>query len=116
MVHEDSGRLGAVRGAAWTVDIVGARGDTARVSKATLTVVGAVTIVQTIAVDKPTIALAGGAGTADQRKPLPGTSPNDACTQLCGGARKSSYRLELVLDVDGQNIAVQSSGAFECAY
>jgi hypothetical protein len=100
----------------WTVDIAGARGDTARVSKGTLTVVGAVTIVQSISVDKPSITLSGGAGTADQRKPLPGTSPNDACMQICGGASKNSYRLELVFDVDGQSIAVESSGSFNCSY
>jgi hypothetical protein len=100
----------------WTVDIAGARGDTARVSKATLTVVGAITIVQTFSVDKPTISLVAGAGSAEQRKPLPGTSPNTACTQICGGASKGSYRLELVFDVDGQSIAVESSGSFVCSY
>jgi hypothetical protein len=99
----------------WTVDIAGARGDTARVSKGTLTVVGAVTIVQNISVDKPTVALSGGAGSAEQRKPLPGTSPNDACMQICG-AGKSNYRLELVFEVDGRSIAVESSGSFVCAY
>lgn len=100
----------------WTVDIAGARGDTARVGKATLTVVGAVTIVQSIPVDKPTIALVDGAGTAEQRKPVPGTLPNDACAEICRSPDKGSYRLELVFDVDGQSIAVESSGSFGCSY
>jgi len=102
----------------WTVDISGVHGDTARVSKATLTVVGAVTIVQDFPVDKPTIALVAGAGSAEQRKPVPGTLPNAACTQICSMSSPTSrsYRLDLVFDVDGQSIAVQASGSFTCAY
>jgi hypothetical protein len=102
----------------WTVDISAAHGDTARVSKGTLTVVGAVTIVQDLIVDNPTIALVGGSGSADQRKPVPGTLPNAACTQVCPmvGSTKGTYRLDLVFDVDGQSIPVQASGDFQCAY
>ncbi len=97
----------------WTVDITGARGDTAQLTKATITVSSGTSIVQDFTVANPSIALVGGAGSADQRKPVAVVSPNSACSQMCGGA---TYRLDLVYAIDGQIIAVSQSGNFSCAY
>jgi hypothetical protein len=86
----------------WTVDITGARGSTARLTKATIAVSGSTSIVQDFTVDNPTISLAHGAGTADQRKPVAVVTP--------------TYRLDLAYDIDGQSIPTSKSGSFTCAY
>ena len=98
----------------WTVDITGARGDTARLTKATIVVNSASdSIAQDFTVANPTIPLADGAGSADQRKPVAAVSPNSACSSMCGDA---TYELGLVYEIDGQSIAVNESGDFMCAY
>jgi hypothetical protein len=97
----------------WTVDVTGARGNTARLTKATTTVSSSTSIVQDFTVDNPTVSLVAGAGSADQRKPVAVVSPNSACSDMCGGA---TYRLDLVYEVDGQIISVGKSGSFICAY
>ena len=100
--------------ATWTVDIAGARGTSAQLTKATVTVTGSSTIVQDFTVDNPTIALTNGAGSADQRKPINQRQPNTACDSMCSGG--VTYRLDLAYAIDGQTIAVSKSGSFSCAY
>ena len=97
----------------WTVDIAGARGDTARLDNATITVSDEASIVQEFTVENPIIPLVDGAGSAEQRKPIGGVTPNQACTQMCGGA---TFQLDLVFEIDGESIPVSESGAFSCAY
>jgi hypothetical protein len=77
-------------------------------------VAGPSTIVQDFTVDNPTISLANGAGSADQRKPLNQQQPNSACNSMCSGT--VTYRLDLLYAIDGQSIAVSKSGNFSCAY
>ncbi len=98
----------------WTVDITGARGDTAQLTKATITVSKGTSIVQDFTVANPTIPLVGGTGSASQRKPLDSVSTNQACSSMCGGG--ATYQLDLVFAIDGQSIPVSKSGAFSCAY
>jgi hypothetical protein len=99
---------------AWTVAITGASGSTALLTQATITVSSKTSsIVQDFTAANPTISLTGGAGSADQRKPVAVVSPNSACSSMCGGA---TYQLDLVYEVDGQSIAVSQSGSFTCAY
>jgi hypothetical protein len=98
----------------WTVDITGARGDTAQLTKATIVVSSdSASIAQEFTVANPTLPLAGGTGSADQRKPIAVVSPNSACSSMCGGA---TYQLDLVYEIDGRSIAVNESGDFMCAY
>jgi hypothetical protein len=100
--------------ATWTVEISGARGTTARLTQATVTVADKTNIVQELTVDNPTLALENGAVTADQRKPLTQQLPNTACESMCGGG--AAYQLDLVYEVDGQRIPVSKAGVFSCAY
>ena len=97
----------------WTVDITGATGASAQVSKATITVSKGTSIVQDFTVEQPTVSLVNGAGSADQRKALASVSPNQACSSMCSGA---TYQLELVFDINGQRIPASQTGAFSCAY
>jgi hypothetical protein len=97
----------------WSTDVTGATGNTARVTKATITVSKGTSIVQDFTLDNPTISLVGGAGSADQRKSLASISPNQACSSMCSGA---TYKLDLVFEIDGQTVAVSESGSFACAY
>jgi hypothetical protein len=100
----------------WTVDVSGARGKTVKVTSATITVSnGTASIVETLTVDKPTIALVDGAGSAEQRKPV-GSGPsedNQACRLMCKGA---TYRLDLTFDNDGQTFSTSASGSVSCSY
>jgi hypothetical protein len=98
----------------WTVEVAGARGTSAQLTKATVTVTGSSTIVQDFTVDNPTIALTNGAGSADQRKPTNQRQPNAACDSMCSGG--VTYRLDLVYAIDDQTIAVSKSGSFSCGY
>jgi hypothetical protein len=97
----------------WTVDITGAAGASAQVSKATITVSKGTSIVQDFTVEQPTVSLVNGAGSADQRKSLASVSPNQACSSMCSGA---TYQLELVFDINGQRIPASKTGTFSCAY
>jgi hypothetical protein len=97
----------------WTVDISGARGASAQLTSATITVSKGTSIVQSFTVANPTIPLVDGAGSASQRKPHETVLPNQACSSMCNGA---TYQLDLVFEVDGQSIALSKSGAFLCAY
>lgn len=97
----------------WTVDIAGARVATAQLTKAVATVTGKTTIVQDFIVDKPTITLVDGVGSADQRKSDKNKLSSSVCDSMCGG---STYQLDLVYEIDGQSIAVSNSGEFSCAY
>jgi hypothetical protein len=99
--------------AIWTVDITGARREAAQLTKATIAVSKGTSIVQDFTVDNPIIPLVGGAGNADQRKPLASVSPNQACSTMCSGA---TYQLDLVFEIDGQSISVSKPGDFSCAY
>jgi hypothetical protein len=100
----------------WTVDVSGARGKTVKVTSATITVSnGTSSIVENITVDKPTIALVDGAGSAEQRKPV-GSGPsedNQACLLMCKGA---TYRLDLTFDNEGQTFSTSASGSVSCSY
>ena len=99
----------------WTVDITGAEGNTAKLTKATITVTSTkstMSIVQDFDVTNPTVTLVDGAGSADQRKPIKTILPNLACSTMCGDG---TFELDLVYDVDGQSIPVSSSGDFTCA-
>jgi hypothetical protein len=97
----------------WTTDISGATGNTAQVTKATITVSKGTSIVQDFTLENPTIPLVGGAGSADQRKSLASVSPNQACSSMCSGA---TYQLDLAFEIDGQTVSVSASGSFSCAY
>jgi hypothetical protein len=97
----------------WTVDITGAAGASAQVTNATITVSKGTSIVQDFTVEKPTVALVNGAGSADQRKSLDSVSPNQVCSSMCSGA---TYQLNLVFDINGQSISASQAGAFSCAY
>lgn len=98
----------------WTVAITGARGNAATLTKATITVSqGTASIVQDFTAEDPVIALVDGAGSADQRKSPTSLSPNGACSAMCSGA---TYQLDFVYTINGQSIAVSSSGAFLCVY
>jgi len=97
----------------WTVDITGARGDAAQLTKATITVSNGASIVQDFTVANPIIQLVDGAGSASQRKPLDRVSPNQACSAMCSNA---TYQLDFVFDIDGQSISVSKAGAFSCAF
>lgn len=96
----------------WTVEITGAQGSSARLTHAALAVTGSVPVNQVFTVDTPNVPLVNGAGSANQRKQRDSTSYNTACAHLCGDA---TYQLDLVFSVDGQDIAVSSSGVFGCA-
>jgi len=97
----------------WTVDITGAVGATAQLSKATLTVSNSSSsVVQDFTANSPTIPLAGGAGSAQQQKTPGSASPVSVCS-LCTGA---SYRLDLVFTVDGQSFPVSGTSTFTCGY
>jgi len=97
----------------WTVDITGASGDSAQLTRATITVSSTTAIVQDFTVANPTISLLAGAGSADQRKPVAVVSSNSACSEMCRGA---TYRLDLAYAIDGQSIPASQSGNFACAY
>jgi len=97
----------------WTVDITGATGASAQITKATITVSKGTSIVQDFTVEQPTVSLVNGAGSADQRKSLASVSPNQACSSMCSGA---TYQLDLVFDINGQYIPASQTGAFSCAY
>lgn len=100
----------------WSVDVSGARGSTVKTTSATITVSnGTTSIVEKLTVDKPSIALVDGAGSADQRKPV-GSGPeedNQACQLMCKGA---SYRLDLIFDNEGQTFSTSASGSISCSY
>jgi hypothetical protein len=99
----------------WTVDVAGARGSTAQLVESTVTASnGTSSIVQDFTVASPTIALVNGTGSADQRKPINGSSANTACDSMCSGG--ATYRLDLVFTIDGQSVSVSKSGNLSCAY
>ena len=101
--------------AMWTVKVSGARGTSVTVTSATVTVSnGTVSIVEKLTVDKPTISLVDGAGSADQRKPvLSGPAEdNQACMLMCKGA---TYRLDLIFDNEGQTFATSASSSLSCS-
>jgi hypothetical protein len=100
----------------WTVEITGASGDAARVIASTITVSDEAdnSIVQEFTVDEPLIPLVDGAGSADQRKPVGSGTPNSACSLMCYGA--TTFRLDLVLEIDGEAVGVSEPGDFSCAY
>jgi hypothetical protein len=86
------------------------------VTSATVTVSnGTASIVEKLTVDKPTILLVDGAGSADQRKPVFSgpAEDNQACMSMCKGA---TYRLDLVLDNEGQTFAMSASASLSCSY
>jgi hypothetical protein len=97
----------------WNVTITGAPGSAATLTEAKLTITGSSTVIQTLTVDEPVIALSGGAGSGMQRKTGADTNPGAACGELCGGA---SFTLELTYDVGGATIAVTETGSFGCVY
>lgn len=97
----------------WTVTITGAPGSAATLTQAKLTITGSSTVIQTLTIDEPIIALSGGAGSGMQRKVSADSNPSDACGELCGGA---TFVLELTYEVGGASIDVTESGSFGCVY
>lgn len=100
----------------WTVDVSGARGTTVKVTSATISVSnGTSSIIEKLTVDKPTIALVDGAGSAEQRKPVGSgaSDDNQACLLMCKGA---TYRLDLTFDNEGQTFSISASGSVSCSY
>lgn len=98
--------------ASWHVTVTGASGSTATLTSARLTITGSATVVQMLTVDMPVVALAGGAGSADQRKVMADMNPPDACGELCGG---STARIDLVFLIDGVTVMATASVPYECA-
>jgi hypothetical protein len=97
----------------WNVTITGAPGSAATLTSAKLTITGSSTVIQTLVVDEPVIALSGGAGSGMQRKTGADSNPSAGCGELCGGA---TYVLELTYEVGGASIDVTETGSFGCVY
>lgn len=97
----------------WNVTVTGAPASSATLTRAELRITGASTVTQLLTVDSPTVALAGGTGTAMQRKTGADANPGSACGELCSGA---TFTLTLTFDVGGTSIEVVEGGSFGCVY
>jgi hypothetical protein len=96
----------------WTADVRAVASE-ARLTAATLTIrVGGRTETQDLTVDRPVITLAGGSGSADQRK-VSGNPAIAGCS-LC--AMPGTATLALTFDVDGASIPVETETSFGCVY
>lgn len=101
----------------WTVEVSGAAGDTATLVSAELTVTGGGTTVnQTLTVDEPTVSLAGGSGSQDQRKTDAEGSGSAGCSDDLCATGAASFSLELTYEVDGAMVDVTETGAYGCVY
>lgn len=100
----------------WTTNVAGAgAASSATLTDAKLTVTGSTTLVQSLTIDTPTVALSAGSGSQMQRKTGSDVTPSDACGSFCGSAAVS-WTLELTFDVGGVTVPVTESGSFSCVY
>lgn len=97
----------------WTVAITGAASrPVATLTDATLTITGSnadarSSLRQHLVVDNPSIALAGGLGTASQRKTGADLRSSSVCFELC---RDATWSLDLTFDLG----TASTTGAFSC--
>jgi hypothetical protein len=95
--------------ASWTANISGATGrDTAGLTGATLTVVGARTVTQSLSVEPVSAELTDGQGSVDQRKTGASTDPGWVCVEVCQPA--ATWSLEVEFDAG----SAFASGDFYC--
>lgn len=100
----------------WTTNVADAGAATAAtLTDAKLTITGSSTLVQSLVIDSPTVALSGGSGSQMQRKTGADVTPSDACGSYCGSAAVT-WTLELTFDVGGATVPVTESGSFSCVY